>query len=149
LIKKVLVAVDGSENSDMALNFGLDLAEKYAADVTVLNVSESPAMGAVPMEPTTISGDNMVVFAKDLRKFHEEILSKAVAHAKTVKPNVVVLPKLREGDPALEIVAAAKEGGFDVVLVGHRGFSRLREIFLGNVSEKVVHLAPCTVIIVR
>jgi nucleotide-binding universal stress UspA family protein len=149
LIKNVLVAVDGSENSDRALDFGLDLAEKYAVAVTVLNVSESPAMGAVPMEPTTISGDSMVVFAKDLRKFHEEILSKAVAHAKSVKPDLSVLSKLREGDPALEIVAAAKEGGFDVVVVGHRGFSRMREIFLGNVSEKVVHLAPCSVVIVR
>jgi nucleotide-binding universal stress UspA family protein len=149
LIKNVLVAVDDSENSDRALDFGLDLAEKYGAALTVLNVSEPPAMGAVPMEPTTISGDSMVVFAKDLRKFHEEILSKAVAHAKMIKPNVVVLSKLREGDPALEIVAASKEDGFDVVVVGHRGLGRVSEIFLGNVSEKVAHLAPCPVVIVK
>ena len=149
MIKNVLVAVDDSENSDRALDFGLDLAEKYGAALTVLNVSEPPAMGAVPMEPTTISGDSMVVFAKDLRKFHEEILSKAVAHAKMIKPNVVVLSKLREGDPALEIVAASKEDGFDVVVVGHRGLGRVSEIFLGNVSEKVAHLAPCPVVIVK
>lgn len=149
LIKNVLVAVDDSENSDRALDFGLDLAEKYGAALTVLNVSEPPAMGAVPMEPTTISGDSMVVFAKDLRKFHEEILSKAVAHAKMIKPNVVVLSKLREGDPALEIVAASKEDGFDVVVVGHRGLGRVSEIFLGNVSEKVAHLATCPVVIVK
>ena len=78
MIRKVLVAVDGSENSDRALDFALDLAEKYGAPLTVLNVSESPAMGAVPMEPTTVSGESMVVFAKDLRRFHEEILSKAL-----------------------------------------------------------------------
>ena len=87
LIKNVLVAVDGSENSDRALDFALDLSEKYNAAVMVLNVSESPAMGAVPQEPTAISGGSMVVFAKDLRKFHEEILSKAVARAKAIKPN--------------------------------------------------------------
>ncbi len=106
-------------------------------------------MGAIPLEPTTVSGESMVVFARDLQKFHEEILNKAVAHAKTVKPNVVVSSKLREGDPALEIVAAAKEGGFDVVVVGHRGLGRVREMFLGNISEKVAHLAPCPVVIVR
>lgn len=149
MIRNVLVAVDGSENSDGALDFALDFAEKYGAAVTVLNVSESPAMGAVPLEPTTVSGDSMGVFAKDLRKFHEEILSKAVAHAKMVKPNVVVSSKLREGDPALEIVAAVKENGFDVVVVEHRGLGRVREIFLGNISEKVAHLAPCPVVIVR
>ena len=149
MIKNVLVAVDGSENSDRALDFALDLAEKYGAAVTAINISESPAMGAVPLEPTTISGESMVIFAKDLRKFHEEILNKAVVHAKMVKPNVVVFSKLREGDPALEIVAEAKEAGFDVVVVGHRGLGRVREIFLGNISEKVAHLAPCPVIIVR
>jgi nucleotide-binding universal stress UspA family protein len=149
LISNVLVAVDGSENSDRALDFALELAEKFSAAVTVLNVGESPAMGAVPLEPTSVSGDSMVIFANDLRKFHEEILSKAVAHAKKVKPDVAVASRFRDGDPALEIVAEAKEGGFDVVVVGHRGQSRVRELFLGNISEKVAHLAPCPVVIVR
>jgi nucleotide-binding universal stress UspA family protein len=45
LIRNVLVAVDGSENSDRALNFGLDLAEKFGTTETVLNASESPVMG--------------------------------------------------------------------------------------------------------
>jgi len=49
LIGKILVAVDGSENSDRALDFALDIAEKYGAALTLLNVSEPPAMGAVPM----------------------------------------------------------------------------------------------------
>jgi nucleotide-binding universal stress UspA family protein len=149
LIHNVLVAVDGSENSDRALDFALDFAEKYSAAVTILNVSESPSMGAVPLEPTTVSGDSMAIFAKDLQKFHKEILDKAVQHAKIVKPNIVISWKLREGDPALQIVAEVKEAGFDVVVVGHRGLGRVREIFLGAVSEKVVHLAPCSVVIVR
>ena len=62
---------------------------------------------------------------------------------------MTVFSKLREGDPALEIVAEAKEAGFDIVVVGHRGEGRMREIFLGNISEKVSHLAPCPVVIVR
>ncbi len=149
MIRNVLVAVDGSENSDRALDFALELAEKFGAAVRVLNVSESPAMGAVPLEPTTVSGDSMVIFANDLRKFHEEILNKAVAHAKTVKPDVAVSWKLRDGDPSLEIVAEAKGEGFDVVVVGHQGQGRVKELFLGNISEKVAHLAPCPVVIVR
>ena len=131
LIRNVLVAVDGSENSVRALDFGLDLAEKFGATVTVLNASESQAMGVVPLEPTTVSGASMVVFAKDLQRFHEEILVKAVAHAKEVKPNVVVSSKLREGDPALEIVAEAKDSGFDVVVVVFRGLGGVRELFWG------------------
>ncbi len=149
MIQNVLVAIDGSENSNRALDFSLDLAEKYGAAVRILNVSESPAMGAVPLEPTTISGESMVVFAKDLQRFHEEILNKAVVHAKEIKPNVVVSSKLREGDPALEIVGESKDEGFDIVVLGHHGLGRVREIFLGNISEKVAHLAPCPVVIVK
>jgi len=149
LVRNVLVAIDGSENSVRALDFGLDLAEKYGAVVRVLNVIESPAMGAVPLEPTSVSGESMIVFAKDLQKFHEEILSKAVVHANEVKPNLVVSSKLREGDPALEIVAEAKDAEFDVVVIGHSGLGRVRELFLGNISEKVAHLAPCPVVIIR
>jgi nucleotide-binding universal stress UspA family protein len=149
LIGKVLVAVDGSENSIRALDFALDLAEKYGAAITILNVSSSPVMGAVPLEPTSISGEGMIAFAKDLTKIHEETLNKAVAHAREIKPNVTVSSKIRDGDPALEIVAEAREGGFDVVVVGHRGLSRMREVFLGNISEKVAHLASCSVIIVK
>jgi nucleotide-binding universal stress UspA family protein len=149
LIRNILVGVDGSENSYRAMDFALDFAEKYSAAVTVLNVSESPAMGAVPIEPTTVSGESMVVFAKDLRRFHEDILSKAIDHAREVKPNVGVFSKLREGNPALEIVAESKEDVVDVVVVGHGGLGRVREIFLGNISEKVAHLVQCPVVIVR
>jgi nucleotide-binding universal stress UspA family protein len=149
LIRNVLIAVDGSENSDKTLDFGLDLAEKYGVVARVLNVIEPPAMGAIPSEPATVSGESMFAFAKDLQRFHEEILNKAVAHAKEVKPNVVVSSKLREGDPAIEIVAEAKDAAFDVVVIGHRGLGRVKELFLGNISEKVAHLAPCSVVIVR
>ncbi len=149
VIENVLVAVDGSENSDRALDFALNLAEKYGASITVLNVSETPAIGAVPLEPTTFSGDSMVLFSKDLRMLHEEILNKSVTRAKEVNTSVLISMKLRDGDPAMEIVAEAKEGRFDIVVVGHRGSSRVREIFLGKISEKVAHLAPCPVVIVK
>jgi nucleotide-binding universal stress UspA family protein len=150
LIGKILVVVDGSENSDRALDFALDIAEKYGAALTVLNVSEPPAMGAVPMEPTSVSGESMVMFGKDLLKIHEEILRKAVAHAKIVKPEIAISSILREGDPAREIVALAKEEGVDLVVVGHECAGRVKEFFgLGGISEKVAHLAPCSVVIIR
>jgi nucleotide-binding universal stress UspA family protein len=150
LIGKILVAVDGSQNSDRALDFALDIAEKHGAALMVLNVSETPAIGAVPMEPTAVSGESMVMFGKDLLKIHEEILRKAVAHAKIVKPEISVSTKLREGNPVFEIVSLAKEEGVDLVVVGHQGVGRVKEFFgLGGISEKVAHLAPCSVVIVR
>ncbi len=141
MIQNVLVAVDGSENSERALDFALDFAEKFGASLTVLNVSESSA--------AAYSGDGMIVVAKDLRKLHEAVLEKAIGHAKAVKPNLAVSPVLREGDPAAEIIAMAKEGGYDAVVVGHQGVGKVKGMLLGSISEKVTRSLSCTVVIVR
>lgn len=150
MIQKILVAVDGSENSDRALDFALDIAEKYGAALMILNVSETPSVGAVPLDSTAVSGESMVAFGRDLLRLHEEILRKAVAHAKIVKPEIAVSSTLRDGDPALEIVSLAKEEDFDLIVVGHEGAGRVKEFFgLGGISEKVAHLARCSVVIIR
>jgi nucleotide-binding universal stress UspA family protein len=73
VIRNILVGVDGSENSDRALDFALDLAEKFNASILILNVSESLVMGAVPQESTAYSGSdgNTAAFGKDLMKIHD------------------------------------------------------------------------------
>lgn len=148
LIKKVLVAVDGSENSLRALAFALDLAEKYAATVLIINIFQLPALYTSPGDPDAYSGSR-AAFIKDLQRLHEETLAKAVAEARRIKPDLEVATALREGEPAAQIVEAAKEGGFDVIVVGHQGLGRLSEVFLGGVSERVAHLAECAVVIIK
>jgi nucleotide-binding universal stress UspA family protein len=152
MIRKVLVAVDGSENSIRALDFALEFSERYNATLTVINVSESSTVAAAPSpQVAAYSGDSnsMVIMSRDMRQFHEEILDRALAYAKEVKPGLPVTESLREGDPVLEIAAFAKDGGFDVVVVGHRGTGKVSELFLGNISERLAHLLSSTVVIVR
>ena len=50
---------------------------------------------------------------------------------------------LKEGDPALEIVNAAKESGFDVIDVGHKGLGKMKELFWAVSARKlqILHLA--------
>ncbi len=149
VIRNILVGVDGSENSDRALDFALDLAEKFNASIMILNVSEALAMSAVPEQSLAYSDGNTALLDKDLRKIHDEILSRSVARAKAVKPNLSISSMLKIGDPALEIANTAKEGGFDAVVIGYRWLGKIKELFLDDVSEKVAHLAPCPVIIVK
>jgi len=144
------VAVDGSETTGKILDFALDLTEKYNAVITILTVSPSlSALGTVPQELVETTAANLAAFAKDIRKVHEEILSKAIAHAKIAKPNLTVSTMLREGDAATEIENAVFEGSFDLIVLGHKDQSKMRERVLGNVSEKVVHDASCPIIIVK
>jgi nucleotide-binding universal stress UspA family protein len=147
LISKILVGFDGTKCSEKALEFGLDLAEKYSAELMILNVLELPVYGSPDDSFSTSAG--MVGFVKDLRKLHQGIVSRGSEKAGKLKPGVKVVTELREGSPPEQIVLAAKEGGFDVVVVGHGGESRLREMFLGGTSERVAHLASCPVIIVK
>ncbi|MDR1992578.1 MAG: universal stress protein [Nitrososphaerota archaeon] len=141
MIRKVLVAVDGSENSERALDFAVDFVERYCAELTVLNVSESVVAAYL--------GDDMIVVARDLHRLHEAILDKAVAYVGARNSDLRVWPVLREGDPAIEIVAVAKEGAFDVVVLGHQGVGKVKGIFLGSISAKVARLLSCTVVIVK
>lgn len=147
LISKILVAVDGSECSWRALNFALDIAEKFSASMLILNVLELPVFGA-PEEPMGISS-SMIAVVKDLRKAHNDILVNAAEKAATLKPNMKVSTELREGNPASQIATAAKEGSFDIVVLGHGGEGRLKELFLGGTSERVAHQARCAVLIVK
>lgn len=149
MIKSVLVGVDGSENSDRVLDFALDFAEKFGASLTILNVSESVVMAAAPQETATYPSGSTAIVTKDLRAIQNEIISKYVDRARAAKPNLKVSSMAKDGDAAFEIVNTAKEGCFDVTVVGHGGKGKTRERFLGSISEKVAHSAPCTVIIVK
>jgi nucleotide-binding universal stress UspA family protein len=76
-------------------------------------------------------------------------LSKALKRAKELKPDLKISTVLKEGRPADEIVKTAKEENFDLIVMGHRGLGRVKEFFLGSVSDRVADEAHCPVLIVK
>ncbi|MEM0196420.1 MAG: universal stress protein [Desulfurococcaceae archaeon] len=152
MIKKILVAFDGSEHAYKALDFALDLAEKYSATVTIINVFQAPI---IPMAGYLTEGELYAYpatyddFVKELKVAHEKMLSHALKRAKRLKPNLEVSTLLKEGRPADEIVKTAKEENFDLIVIGHRGLGRVKEFFLGSVSNRVADEARCPVLIVK
>lgn len=147
MIRKILVAIDGSEHAEKALDFALDLAEKYSAQVTILNVFQMPVsiyFGEPPTYPAALNN-----LYDELKSFHEKMLSKALERARELKPSLKISASLREGRPADQIIEAAKEGGFDLIVVGHRGLGKVKEFFLGSVSDRVADGAQCPVLIVK
>ncbi len=161
MITKILVGVDGSKNSEKALDNALDLAEKFSASILILNVfqpppelgyqanlvTQFPATG-VPQE-TMGNQSSLSGFINDLRKVHEEILSSAAERAIKLKPMLKITTELKEGNTSSQIIATAAEGGFDLIVVGHLGDSEIKEFLLGSTSERVVHQARCAVLIVK
>lgn len=153
MYEKILVAVDGSEYSSKALSHAVGLAEKFGARITLIHVYSivlPPVPADALMSPTVITPASAVGAAKitdDAKKLGEKILDEA---ARTVEEHGIQADKvLKEGDVVKEIVAEAERGKHDLVVVGHRGMSRLGELLLGAVSEGVSHKAPCPVLIVK
>lgn len=137
-MKKMLVAVDGSEYSLAAVKAAAKLAaERGIEKVTLLNVIPTTPTPVGPM-PTAALPDDQAAW--EIFEQPKDILKQA-----DIKPMLL----LREGDPAFGIVTVAKEGEFDLIIVGHRGLSPIKAFLLGSVSDRVVAHAPCSVLVVR
>jgi nucleotide-binding universal stress UspA family protein len=161
LITKILVGVDGSKNSEKALDYALEIADKFSASILILNVFQPPPESGYKAnvfsqfpesgysQDTIGEQSNMSAFIKDLRKLHEAILSKAAERAIKLKPILKITTELIEGNTPSQIIETAANGGFDLIVVGHMGESEIKEFLLGSTSERVAHQARCAVLIVK
>ena len=146
MIRKILVALDGSEHAEKALDFAVDLAEKYSAEVVLLSIVPYTDLVLVSMVPSSIKEESYLI---KLRDYYKEVLSKALRKTMKIRPNLKVSTKLTEGQPADKIVETVKEGSFDIIVMGSRGMSGIKEFLLGSVSHRVADKASCAVLIVK
>ena len=84
-----------------------------------------------------------------VRKNDENMLNAALEHAKTMVPNAKITTKLLIGSPGNEIILEAERGGFDLIVIGSRGLSSIKELFLGSVSHQVVNESKVPVLVVK
>ena len=152
MIEKILVAFDGSESANKALDFALDIAAKYSAEILIVSILQPvitpmfqyPELGVSAAPPAT-----MISYAKELRDRHKKVLSAALRMVKKVKPSLKVSTKLLEGRPSNKIVETAKQGNFDIIVLGSQGLGGIKKFFLGSVSHRVADEASCPVLIVK
>ena len=133
---KILLAYDGSESAQRALAHAAELAKSDGREVTVVSVAETLHLGR---------GGTVVPEGEDSERKHElreaeEILARLGIHARLVE---------RFGDPAATIIDEAAEEHSDLIVIGTRGIRAPKRWLLGSVSTKVLHHAPCDVLVVR
>ena len=133
--RRLLVAVDGSPESELALSAAITAARNDNAAVTLVAVSPPLQVWPGGMTPPITQGD--VDAATD------KVLREAVAR---VPQDVPVHTLLRHGKAGPEIVAAAREGVYDAILLGARGVGRFHGM-IGSVSQYVLRHAPVNVIV--
>ena len=139
-ISKVVVAYDGSEMSKKALDRAIMLAKQdNHVEIKVLSVVE---ITPVINNGTTLAARNtMVENAKQM--MHEEVISKLKAIPNKTETYVI------EGHPPQEIVEFAAENNADLIIMGSRGLSGLKEMFLGSVSHYIAQKTKADVLIVK
>ena len=134
-METILVAYDGSESAKRALDRAAKLAN--GNEVTVVSVAEElPNLGRAP---------SMLIPEEHERRLHD--LSEAVAVLE--KKGVALHAIERRGDAATLIVDEAEQEHADLIVMGTRGLSATKRWTLGSVSTKVLHHAPCDVLVVR
>ena len=146
MTKRMLVPVDGSEQSRKALEFACELARGMGYSLHLIHVAQSLPHDRV----LVLGGAHVTVHAsrEDLERAGKEALDACRELAK--QHGVTELKtEVAAGDPAARIVEAAERLGADLVVMGSRGLSDLKGLVLGSVSHKVNHMVPCTCITVR
>ena len=145
---KILVGVDKSEESQLALRYACHLLEHFDAEVDALyvkpDVVEMVREGAYA--PFTTRNNMEQELERDAGKVVEEIIESCEV---CLGGKIPCEPRVAVGDPAEEIVHWAEAGQYDLIVLGGRGRSALKGLFLGAVSAKVLHHARQPVLIVR
>jgi nucleotide-binding universal stress UspA family protein len=125
-IKRILVGVDGSENSLRAVEFASEIATRFNASVTLL-------LAIASSDAVLFSGKD--TYLPKSEGIHQIRLRKAKNILNT--KGVAMDERVELEHPAHAIIEASKD--FDVVVVGCRGLSGIKSFLMGSVSSKVVH----------
>jgi nucleotide-binding universal stress UspA family protein len=135
----ILVAVDGSEGSNRALDCALSLGEHLRCRLTALAVE-----GKLPAYAASLGEVDEVKREKD--QFFSGVLEQAKAAA--AERSIEIQTHLVPGHAAEVITHYAKTHGHDLIVIGHRGHF-LGDYLLGSTADRVAHNAHCPVMVVR
>jgi nucleotide-binding universal stress UspA family protein len=142
-LKKILVAIDYSEPSAVALEYGRNLARSYEATLHVLHVVEDVTM--------RYAGEFMAALPdvqKDLEKSAQLGMSKLITEDDRQTLRLVTAVETHF-TAASGITEYAEVNHIDLIIVGTHGRGALKQFILGSAAERVVRTAPCPVLTVR
>ncbi|MDA0171382.1 universal stress protein [Solirubrobacter taibaiensis] len=138
--RHVLVAFDASSEAQLALAHAVAMAQVYRAKLALVAVVPPP-----PLLSWQAPGG-----MRGIHEAEQEELEKALREAADGVPDdLSVTTQLLDGDPARELLRLARDGDFDVIVMGSRGRGRVTAALLGSVSNRVMHDAGVPVIVIH
>lgn len=140
--KRILVPVDFSPASDVALEYALDLAERLGAQVDVVHAYQLPVY-ALPDGGVMVGPEFVTRLTESSQQSLDELVARHESRGLTLHKHLV------DGPAHLEIERLAKSLPADLVVMGTHGRTGVKHFLLGSVAERVVRICPVPVITVR
>jgi nucleotide-binding universal stress UspA family protein len=140
--RSILLATDGSEETELAARVAVELARSAGAELHVVHVRLLPVTPPYP---------EVLDWREDLERAEREareLLDEQVRLVEEEAGGTVAGIHLREEEPAEEIVVLAEELGVDLIVVGSRDRGRISRALMASVSDQVVRRARCPVLVV-
>lgn len=153
MIKKVLIAFDGSEPSKHALNHGVHIAEKFGANIIIISVVPRVMMPVFPDEgfgaaPIT-AAQEFTEYQERMKNFYLEALSEVKGNLDKDAPELKVEFLLEEGRPSSTVVQKAEEENVDLIVIGSRGLGGITGFILGSTSRRIVDSCTKPVLVIK
>ena len=142
MIKTIAVGTDGSDTASKAVEFALDLAEKFGSRVVVASSYRPVSESRIRQEQKDAPGD--IQWSINPQEDVMANLRKVEDRAR--ERGLDTTSEAREGDPADVLCEIAEQHDADLLVVGNKGMQRR---VLGSVPNSVSHKAPCSVVIVK
>lgn len=140
-IRRILCPVDFSEPSESALDYAVDLASKFGADVQLVHVYQLPVY-ALPDGAMMAGPEFTTKVTNELSKALDALAEKKAESGVKVETHLV------EGIPYREVVRLGEELEADLVVMGTHGRTGIKHLLLGSVAERVVRSSKIPVITV-
>jgi|GEM_PF-438779 len=137
--KRVLVALDASPSAEKALELAFKLGAAEDVNIEAVAVVQIPDYAGTVGEVETAKQKG--------EQFYSEILNKALWMARKRKINLRT--NLFFGDPAERILHYLNKSDKDMVVLGNKGSSSIREMLLGSTTYKLVNYSPCNVLVAK
>ena len=144
MIKKILVAVDGSEPSKNALEQALEHSAKWNAELLIVTVIS-------PISSVTYLGQHEYIahYKEFLRDSQGKVLDEVSSFVRNNYPDIKFETRLEEGRPSDLIVDIARNEDVDLIVMGSRGLGGIRGLVLGSTSRSVVNSCTKPILIVK
>jgi len=144
--KKILVAVDMGELSEQLVDYGHSVASRLDVEVSFLHVLPHPTVWIgfekwIPegaLKQAKESAEKKIRYY--IRKAEEKFPDLAHHEHKII---------FAEGNPSEEIINTAKEGDYNLVIIGYRGTSAIEGMIIGSTASNIIRYAHCSVLVFR